>query len=253
MSVQDFMSAGNGGNLTPAQINIAFKDYYGIDAPPKLLAWFQGESGSNPNFYNRVQSGAFTQDIAGQYPDYLEQSKIQKLTQQQLNIQKEANAPIIPTLEASKTSLQARYDAILSDLTNRETADTNALTKSTTSEFAKRGIPLSSDAYTRELASQLSPIRSTYGTQRATQQAQLGTDLNAIDKAIAELRAGNPNVAIPAANSLYNPVSSNSLSTQNAFGGNPLSKASIDKTVSDTQSNKYNDLANLIKQFQGLG
>lgn len=252
MSVEAYRQAGTGGNLTPEQINIAFRDAYGIDAPAKLLQWFQGESPNGDAFYNRVQSGVFTQDIARQYPDYLERSKNQQAINQQLETNKAAFAPIIPTLEASKTSLQARYDAILADLTNRETKDTNTIQRNVASEFAKRGIVGGSDIYQRELSSQLNPVNSQYGVLRATQNAQLGTEMNAIDKAIAEMRAGNPATAIAAGNQQYSPQTSNALNVQNAYGATPASEAAIGKTKAETEGLKFGALSDLIKQFQGL-
>ncbi len=249
MSLQSFLSMGDGsGRMNEAQVNEAFRDQYGIDAPPQVLYDFANTGAENPqNFYQRVAKGDFVPDIQKRDPGFMQQSQIAQLGRQQIEMNKQAYAPLIPSLEKSKTSLQSRYDAILSDLTNRETKDTNNLTKSTSAEFAKRGIPLSSDAYTRELAGQLNPINSQYGTQRATQQAQLGTELNSIDQAIASLRAGKPDAAIPAGNSLFGAVD------QSQRADETYRNISLPQSQASIQSNKYGDLTNLIKQFQGLG
>ena len=254
MALSDFRSANTGGALTPEQVNIAFQDMYGIDAPQKYIDWYAGHNnGGVDDFYRRVASGAFSVDLQKEDPRFLEQSKIAQLTQQQIDTQKKYNAPLIPTLEASKTSLQARYDAILADLTNTEGKDSQALQKSTSAEFAKRGIPLTSDAYTRELASQLHPVNQDYSVKRGTFAAQNATDQNAIDKAIADLKAGKPDVAIPAANALYGNVSPNAQAGQNySTIALPTSQQAIKKSEADIQSNKFTDLSNLIKQFQGI-
>lgn len=254
MAIEDFRQASNGGNLTPEQVNIAFRDMYGIDAPQKYIDWYAGHNnGGVDDFYRRVASGAFSTDLQKEDPRFLEQSKIAQLTQQQIDTQKKYNAPLIPTLEASKTSLQARYDAILADLTNRETKDTQAVQKSASAEFAKRGIPLTSDAYTRELASQIHPVNQDYGVQKGIVGAQNQTDINAIDKAIADLRAGKPDVAIPAANSLYTSVSPNAQAGQTYSTVTlPASQQSIKASNAAIDSQKFQDLSGLIKQLQGI-
>jgi hypothetical protein len=251
MALQDFLQlpADQNGNVTPEQINQAFRDVYGIDAPPQIIYDFAGKVGAGPHFYERVSKGDFAQDIQKRDPNYFQQAQVAQLANQQIAMNKQAYAPLIPSLEQSKTSLQSRYDAILGDLTNRETTDVNNITKSTSAEFAKRGIMPSSDAYTRELAMQLNPIHSQYGTQRATQSAELGGQLNTIDQAIASLKAGKPDVAIPAGNQL---ASSNPSGINPTQTGLNYQNVTVPAAQASLTSQKYQDLTSLIKQAQGL-
>lgn len=90
-------------------------------------------------------------------------------------------------LEGSKTSLNQRYDALISELTRRESADVQAESTVKSREFGRRGIPLSSGQFDVELQEKLSPLRQFYTGQ--TTQAGIGREegLRGVDDLIASL------------------------------------------------------------------
>ena len=68
MAIQDFVAArpDANGNLTAAQVNIAWRDRYGADAPANILNDYVGKAGGNGTaFYERVAKGDFGAEIFG--------------------------------------------------------------------------------------------------------------------------------------------------------------------------------------------
>lgn len=117
-------------------------------------------------------------------------------------------------LQGESQSLGDRYQALLDDINNRETKDTNSQTLVTNNELAKRGLSSDSGSAQQEMQNVLSPILSNYGNikkqttldstdaQRAVSDAISGlvpkqtADRRSIVQAIANLQAntGNQNV-----------------------------------------------------------
>lgn len=173
----------------------------------------------------------------------------------------DANAPVIASLSASipetsakyagekarltgsKSDLATRYDFILQDIAGREKKDTQAVSKTLTDEYSKRGIDPSSGMFQQDLTGKTSDITQNYG--RLGQQTSFEreaalksiedmisgltpaevADNRAIQTAIAELQAGGNKDAISNALSLY----STNIGAQNANRSYELSKAAEDR------------------------
>ena len=159
-------------------------------------------------------------------------SDINAIARQMLQLQKEANQPAVEaarasipttqaafaqqkqTLEGEREPLKQRYQSILDELTRKEKVDISAQERTTSREFGRRGIPLSSGIFDVELQEKLSPTRQFYAGQGrdvglsredALRQltGQLGAlpiqeqqSLNQINQAIANLEAGASKEAI---------------------------------------------------------
>ena len=109
-------------------------------------------------------------------------------------------------LEAEKQPLTARYEQLLTELTQRETTDIGQQTTALAREYGKRGIPLSSGAYEQDVIGKQTPIKQFYTNQRtgatferedklrelgnllADLPIQKAAELNQIDQKISELK-----------------------------------------------------------------
>ena len=132
----------------------------------------------------------------------------QKIQQQQLETRKLANEPIAKSYEAGKPTLQARYRQILDDLSFREQEETAKITQRQSSEFGKRGIPLSSTYFTDATQEALQPTRRFYSGERSNVGITEQEKLDQINQAVALLRAGNPAESLPMGLNLFGNISS---------------------------------------------
>ena len=124
-------------------------------------------------------------------------------------------------LAAEKQPLIDRYSNLIADLTGREQKSLGAQGKALSTEYGKRGIPLSSGMYEQDLTNKQAGISYDYGVQRKdvglSQEADLRDLSNqisgltsqrveamrGIDQAIANLHAGAGNQAETDALALY--------------------------------------------------
>ena len=114
----------------------------------------------------------------------------------------ESNQPAIQGLEASKTPLNARYDALISQLTARETKESGAQSLALTREYGKRGILPSSGMFEQDLMGKTQDISQFYGATRQEVEADRGMQTAELDKLIGGLKSGNPENSISSAMSL---------------------------------------------------
>jgi len=156
----------------------------------------------------------------------------QDIVKQSLEMQKQANAPAIQSLQASIPEisqsfatqkqqveqqiepLKQRYQSLLADVTGRAKASEEAQTRITSGELGKRGIVGSSTLAQQEIQSAVEPIRS--GARGAITEIGLGQEQGlqslqntlaglttseveqkrAVQNAIAQLEAGGGQTAV---------------------------------------------------------
>ena len=154
------------------------------------------------------------------------------IARQMQQLQQEANAPAVSSLQASipetqqrfatertrlegeREPLKQRYQSILNEITRREQVDVSGQQLVTSREFGRRGIPLSSGLFESTLQQQVSPIRQFYTGQATETGLEQETGLRgltnlqagitgqeteatrAIQNAIAQLQAGGGSQAI---------------------------------------------------------
>ena len=124
-------------------------------------------------------------------------------------------------LQSEKQPLLDRYSNLIADLTGREAKTSAQQGQVTSTEYGKRGIPLSSGMYAQDLANKLAGITYDYGVQRKdvglSQEADLRNlenmisnlasdriqTMREIDNAIGGLKAGAGNQAVSDALDLY--------------------------------------------------
>ena len=173
-------------------------------------------------------SGSFSGPSAGA-PDF------ESTVRRSLELQKEATAPAVQSLQASvpetraafqtrreqleakRSPLQTRFDNLMSDIKGRQTQEETAATRVTSRELGRRGITGSSGVAERELAGAVSPIRERFaGLARdiglGREEALQGLEeqitglvpaetqaVRAITNAIAQLQAGGAQAGIQTA------------------------------------------------------
>lgn len=116
--------------------------------------------------------------------------------------QTQANQPAIQTLEAQKQPLQERYKSLLDSIVGKEQLATKQTEVAASREFAQRGLPLSSDAFTQFLQERTSPITTQFAGLKSETEAGRSQDLFNLAQSIASLQAGSPNQSFQTALSL---------------------------------------------------
>ncbi|HLG40295.1 MAG TPA: hypothetical protein VI461_11535 [Chitinophagaceae bacterium] len=125
-------------------------------------------------------------------------------------------------IEGQVQPLKQRYSNLLDELKRRETVDTQSAQLATAQEYGKRGIPLSSGAYSQALSQKTTPISQFYtgqikDTSLAQEEGLMGIQnllgnlagqeteaTRGIQNAIAQLQSGDPASAIQGALSIIN-------------------------------------------------
>lgn len=90
-------------------------------------------------------------------------------------------------LTESKPSLSSRYQNLISQITQRETADIDQLTTQLSREYGARGIPLSSGAFSQDLMQKQAPVKQFYTSQSKDVQLEESDKLRSIDDQLAML------------------------------------------------------------------
>jgi len=90
-------------------------------------------------------------------------------------------------LEGQQAPLEERYKNLLESITNDKTTSLNRNTLTTSQEFGKRGVPLSSGVYGQELNNVLNPIEQQYTTLYKDTSLQRETDIKALQKQLVDL------------------------------------------------------------------
>src|SRR3990167_3730588 len=117
--------------------------------------------------------------------------------------QTKAIAPSLKALGAEKPSIIQRYAGALQDIKAREAAGISESQLTSSREFGRRGIPLSSGIFETTLGERLRPIRREYAgllTQTGSEREQALRDLAT---RIAGVRSGALQSALQSAQSLY--------------------------------------------------
>ena len=117
--------------------------------------------------------------------------------------QMKAIAPSLKALGAEKPSIIQRYAGALEDIKSREAAGISESQLTSSREFGRRGIPLSSGIFETTLGERLRPIRREYAgllTQTGSEREQALRDLAT---RIAGVRSGALQSALQSAQSLY--------------------------------------------------
>ena len=253
-SEADFINTPN----STEQITKAFQEKYGMAAPGNILAElthdYPGQV-TDTGLYRRILRGDWDTEFRQRYPDYLQQSGVAQMARQQLGLRKEANAPIAASMKTQRTSLDDRYKAILDELKFSEGKETDAITKERSAEFGRRGISLSSGAYSQALNQATQPVSQNYSVQRALALVQKQQEQDQLEKAIAELEAGQPDVAIPAGNALAPGFTEQNVKIPQALdyerSGLIPSGYTSKETAKQSFADQAKSLAELIKQFRG--
>ena len=161
----------------------------------------------------------------------------QKIQQQQLDFRKQANQPIAASMKAGIPTLQSRYKQILDDLTFRESEESAKVQQRVSTEYGRRGIPLSSDIYARSSEEELRPTSRFYAGERTSAGITEQEQLDQIRNAISVLESGSPDTSIPQALGLFSNVTG-------ALG------ASEDRRIQQEQFAKTQEQAMRLAQMQ---
>jgi len=176
---QQYLSLNKGGNLTSEQVNLAFQDRYGMDAPGNVMSDFAGKvGGQDTHFLARVQRGDFDKELQQKNPDYLRQSQAALQQRQYLKAIEpamqsyEQQLPEIAQKFASTREqigaevdpLKQRYDNLIADIKGAGQRAEDRQQLVTSREMSRRGIQGGS-LREQEIASALEPISMQIGSQ----------------------------------------------------------------------------------------
>lgn len=140
-----------------------------------------GGNASNPNTSNVTPVAPV--DVVG---------NAQKL----LDFQKQANQPVISSLQSQQPGLADKYKQLVDSIKGNQTLDTNRQTTTTANELGKRGLTSDSGVYQQEMTNALTPIDTQYAGLTANANAGSISDTQALALQIAQLQAGNPESAL---------------------------------------------------------
>lgn len=208
MAYSDYsaLQANPDNTLSPAQINAAWMDKYGVNAPGQVVNEFSGHVSGQPGadaqaFYNRVSRGDFNEQYYGYKNN--QTTPLEAANQlRQFNIN--ANQPAIQALTAGSASLEDRYNKLLDSIKGIGQSALDTQTKATSNEMAMRGILPSSTLFQNQLAGALAPIANQYQNTYAQTGLQENNDLLSLASQIGNLQSGNPAGDISGALSLVN-------------------------------------------------
>lgn len=175
----------------------------------------------------------------------------------QLELQREANRPIIESAEASipevqqkfstertrlegqKAPLKDRYAKLLEDLKQREGSQVSSAQLNTAKEYGKRGIPLSSGAYDEALTQATRPINEFYASQGKDVALSQEENLMDVDNLIAQLTGQEVGAVRDVRNAI---AATHASSSQNAL------QAALNLTQTQQGAVQFADQLGLQKQ-----
>jgi hypothetical protein len=146
---------------------------------------------------------------------------------------KKQNEPAIASYQSSKDPLKQRYSDLLASIKGNQQTAENRQTVTTQNELGRRGLSPDSGIAQQEMTSALNPITQQYTQLQKDITNQQNIDLASIDRAIAQLRAGNPEASISSATGI-----ANAIQAANQF----------EQTLKETQ--KQNEIKNEIEKLQ---
>lgn len=164
--------------------------------------------------------------------------------QKLLDFQKQANAPVVASLQTQQPGLNDKYTQLVNSIKGNQTLDTNRQTTTTNNLLAQRGISSNSNYSQQEMTNALTPIDTQYSGLIANANAGSISDTQALALQIAQLQAGNPETATTNAltyGGLQNQASQ--ITSQNALNAAQASLASAQGGFYGQQGNYYTALA----------
>lgn len=138
-----------------------------------------------------LEKGKYYTVNFGDEPTYRDLNpNLSKLFGQGVSPEIAAAQPAIKTLQEGKQPLEDRYKAIIESLKGKETEAVKQAGIGAAQEFGKRGIPLSSGAYTDYLQNKTTPITTAFSGLEAETGLSAEQAQQSIRNAIAQLQAG---------------------------------------------------------------
>lgn len=119
--------------------------------------------------------------------------------QKLLDFQKTANAPVSAALGSQVPGIQDEYTQLVNSIKGNQQLDTNRQTTTTNNLLAQRGISSNSNYSQQQLTDALTPIDTQYSGLLTNANQGSIQDLQSLALQIAQLNAGDPNVAISGA------------------------------------------------------
>lgn len=191
-------------------------------------------------------------------PTTYEQFYKQALKQQQQSIQPALSAyqALIPitqqtyaqkaqALQSQKPLLEQRYQNLLSEINRKQTEETGQISQSTTREFGKRGIPVSSGVFDTTLQEKVSPVQQFY----TGQSRDVGLEQTRSLQDLASQISANPLELQGALQAIYGQQAS--LRSQAAQGASGIAlqlyQTELDR---QRQAQEQNSLQNFISQYE---
>jgi len=261
---QQFLTANKGGNLTSEQINIAFQDMYGVNAPGNIIGDFAGKvGGQDAHFLEKVRRGDFGAELRQKSPGFFEQSA----TARALKMQQDAARPYVESLRGGipelsqkydvererlsgeKETLSDRYSALIDKIKGVSSRRETETSKVKSAELGRRGLLTSGTGQT-ELLRTLDPIRQELQEQMGSigveKEAGLQnienllaglvpqetSDIRSIKNAIAQLQYGATQTGISQGLTSYQQKISNALEQ---------SRWDVDKRIKEAELKEYED------------
>jgi hypothetical protein len=173
------------------QIKAQYQGYAGWNDPAAILADFKATGGAGKG--GPTNSGVSQSTDTGTRTTPVDYTQI---AQEQQRIQQEAVKPVVASLEAQKAPLQARYDNLIKQLQGKETQEVGAQQTALSQEYGKRGIPLSSGAFSQDLMGKTQAITQNYAGLQGEAVASEQADLANLATTIAQAQAsGNTQAA----------------------------------------------------------
>src|SRR3990167_8148903 len=114
-----------------------------------------------------------------------------------------AAQPVVSSLEAQRQPIADRYASLIDQIKSNQTAAIGGQQTTSSREFGRRGIPLSSGVFETTLEERLNPIRREYAGLTGQTGAEREQALAELATRIAGVRTGASQNAIQAALSLY--------------------------------------------------
>jgi hypothetical protein len=157
--------------------------------------WTTGSDPTVPQPSTASQPSSIAQSLNSNQPTATPVDYAQ-IAQEQQRIQQEAVKPVVASLEAQKAPLQARYDNLIKQLQGKETQEVGAQQTALSQEYGKRGIPLSSGAFSQDLMGKTQAITQNYAGLQGEAVASEQADLANLATTIAQAQAsGNTQAA----------------------------------------------------------
>jgi len=114
-----------------------------------------------------------------------------------------AAQPVVSSLEAQRQPIADRYASLIDQIKSNQTAAIGGQQTTSSREFGRRGIPLSSGVFETTLEERLNPIRREYSGLLGQTGAERESALAQLTSQIAGVRGNALQNAIAAAQSLY--------------------------------------------------